>query len=211
MLSALRWMLHPHIDVIQSRHDTPPAVNWLHFGYDGSYTSYNPVESTISITNVAQLERKWGISCDDVYFSVISRSPAIYTGKLYTSGAGSRLTAYDARTGRMLWQFAGGDPTDEQIVNVFEVLTGQMLRRESNLGNADWALQPVVSEDGMVFYMEGSNPTHLYAVDADNGDELWEAPFGFDMSFNDKARVSAPRSLISKRVKIPPVLFTRIG
>lgn len=166
------------------------AANWLHFGYDGSYTAHNPVESTISITNVAQLGKKWGISCDDRYFSVISRSPAIYNGKLYTSGAGSRLTAYDAQTGRMLWQFAGGDPTDEQIVEVYDVLTGQMLRRESNLGNAGWAPQPVVSEDGIVFYLEGSNPTHLYAVDADIGEQLWEGPLAFEMGFNDKALVT---------------------
>jgi outer membrane protein assembly factor BamB len=167
------------------------AANWLHFGYDGSYTAHNPVESTISLTNVAQLERKWGIGCDDRYFSVISRSPAIYNGKLYTSGAGSRLTAYDARTGQMLWQFAGGDPADEEIVEVYDVLTGQMKRRESNLGNAGWAPQPVVSEDGIVFYMEGRSTIYqLYAVDADNGDELWAAPIGFNMGLNDEALVT---------------------
>lgn len=137
------------------------SENWLHFGYDNSYTAYNPIESTIAVTNVIELERKWGIGCDDGYFSVISRSPAIYDDTLYTSGAGSRLTAYAARTGQMLWQF--GD------------------------GNCAWAPQPVVSEDGVVFYMEGSYPTNLYAVNADTGVELWEAPLGFDMGYNDTA------------------------
>ncbi|RZB32936.1 MAG: hypothetical protein AEth_00282 [Candidatus Argoarchaeum ethanivorans] len=30
------------------------VANWMHFGYDNSYTAYNPVESTIDITNVAK-------------------------------------------------------------------------------------------------------------------------------------------------------------
>ena len=31
--------------------------NWLHFGYDDAYTAYNPIESTLNITNVVELER----------------------------------------------------------------------------------------------------------------------------------------------------------
>jgi outer membrane protein assembly factor BamB len=140
------------------------VANWLHFGYDSAYTAYNPIESTLGITNVSQLERKWGVGCDDGWFSVISRSPAIYDGTLYTSGAGSKLTAYAARTGQMLWQF--GD------------------------GNLGWAPQPVVSEDGIVFYMEGSYPTSLYAVNAETGIELWEASLAFNMGYNDTALVT---------------------
>ena len=141
------------------------AADWLHFGYDSSYTAHNTIESTLSITNVSKLERKWGIGCDDGYFSVISRSPAVYNGKLYTSGAGSKLTAYNARTGQKLWQFGSG-----------------------NLG---WAPQPVASEDGLVFYMEGSSGLYnLYAVNADSGSKVWEAPLAFNMSFNDTALVT---------------------
>jgi len=140
------------------------AADWLHFGYDAQYTSYNPIENTINIDNISQLQRQWGIGCDDGWFSVISRAPAIFNDKLYTSGAGNRLTAYDAKNGQMLWQF--GD------------------------GNAGWAPQPVVSDDGIVFYMEGSYPTYLYAVDADSGNMLWEAPIGFDLGFNNTALVT---------------------
>jgi len=151
-------------DAVSSATESGAVANWLHFGYDSAYTAFNPLESTIGVTNVAQLERKWGIGCNDGWFSVISRSPAIYEGTLYTSGAGNKLTAYAARSGQMLWQF--GD------------------------GNMGWAPQPVVSEDGIVFYMEGSYPTHLYAVDGESGDELWEAPLGFDIGYNDTALVT---------------------
>ena len=149
-------------------HPTTPSVtaqNWLHFGCDDAYTAHNTTENTLDPTNIAQLERRWGIGCDDGYFSVISRSPAIYGGTLFTSGAGSRLTAYEATSGRKLWEFGSG-----------------------NLG---WAPQPVVSEDGIVFYMEGTSGYYdLYAVNHDDGSKLWQAPLAFEMGFNERALVT---------------------
>jgi outer membrane protein assembly factor BamB len=137
------------------------AGDWLHFGYDDVYSGYNPGESIIDATTIGQLERRWGVGCNDGYFSVVFRSPAIYDGVLYNSSAGSRLTAYDADRGTVLWQFGNG-----------------------NLG---WAPQPVVSEDGMVFYMEEADPTYLYAVDGQSGSQLWQAPTGFDLGFSGAA------------------------
>ena len=144
---------------------TSAVADWLHFGYDSVYTAYNPLESTIGVTNVAQLERKWGVGCDDGYFSVISRSPAIADGMLYTSGAGRKLTACSARSGRFLWEF--GD------------------------GNLGWAPPPVVSEDELVFYWEGMNGLYtLYALDAQSGDQQWASPLQFNIGFNDEALVT---------------------
>jgi outer membrane protein assembly factor BamB len=135
--------------------------NWPHFGYDDTYTAYNPIESTIAVTNVMQLQRRWGIGCDDGYFSVIFRSPAIYEGTLYTSGAGDRLRAYNATSGQKLWEF------------------GQ--------GNYGWAPQPVISEDGVVFYMEETYPTYLYAVNRQNGAQIWKVPLGFNLGYSGAA------------------------
>jgi outer membrane protein assembly factor BamB len=143
------------------------AADWLHFGHDSQFTSENPEETMINSGNISRVQRKWGIGCDDGYFSVISRSPAIRNGILYTSGAGSRLTAYDAITGDRLWQFGNG--------------------------NRGLAPQPVVSEDGIVFYLEGADPATLYAVDAENGQKLWEGPFGLSI-LNDTALVTVDES-----------------
>lgn len=140
------------------------AGDWLHFGYDSVLSGHNPMEDRLDADNVASLERVWGVGCDDGYFSVISRSPAVRDGVLYTSGAGDRLRAYDARTGLLLWAFGAG--------------------------NTGWAPQPVVSESGVVFYMEGSIPTELFAVDGSTGSLLWQAPLGFDLGFNDTAQVT---------------------
>jgi outer membrane protein assembly factor BamB len=140
------------------------SADWPHFGYDASFTADNTVESTLNVTNVAKLERWWGIGCDDGSFSVISRTPAIAHGKLYASGAGRKLTAYDARGGQPLWEFGSG--------------------------NVGWAPPPVVSQDDTVFYMEGSYPTHLYAVNGETGAKLWEAALAFDLGFNDTSVVT---------------------
>jgi outer membrane protein assembly factor BamB len=146
---------------VLARDDTDTVSHWLHFGYDNAFTAYNPLEKTISITNVAEMENRWGIGCYDGAFSVIFRTPAIYEGTLYSSGAGDRLTAYDARSGQELWQFGNG--------------------------NAGWAPQPVVSSDGTVFYMEETNPTYLYAVNGDTGAQLWKAPLGFELGYSGAA------------------------
>lgn len=137
------------------------AEDWNHFGYDDQYTSYNPEETTIGTGNVSQLKKKWGIGCDDGYFSVYFRSPAVHNGTLYTSSAGSKLKAYNAKTGQYLWEYGNG--------------------------NYGWAPQPVVSTDGVVFYMEETYPTYLYAVKGSTGKMLWKAPIGFNLGFSGAA------------------------
>jgi outer membrane protein assembly factor BamB len=58
---------------------------------------------------------------------------------------------------------------------------------EFGTGNLGWAPQPVVSEDGVVFYMEETYPTYLYAVNGQSGAQLWKAPLGFDLGFSGAA------------------------
>jgi len=139
------------------------AGDWLHFGFDDAYTAFNPNESTIDTTSVTELGRRWGIGCNDGWFSVIFRSPAIYGGTLYTSGAGAKLTAFDAQTGQIQWQF--GD------------------------NNAGWAPQPVVSEDGVVIYPWNANPTYLFAVNSQTGAQIWKSPVTFDLGFSGAAEL----------------------
>src|SRR5512147_1350579 len=62
------------VALAQHKASSSTAADWMHFGYDGAFTACNTLESTIAVTNVATLERKWGIGCNDGYFSVISRS-----------------------------------------------------------------------------------------------------------------------------------------
>ncbi len=140
------------------------AGDWLHFGADAVYSGHSPNETQLTPATVAGLERRWGVGCDDGWFSVISRSPAIRSGTLYTSQAGGPLSAFDAATGQLRWQFGG-------------TMSG-------------WAPPPVASAGGTVLYLEGSFPTELYAVDGATGAELWQAPLGFDLGYDDTAVVT---------------------
>jgi outer membrane protein assembly factor BamB len=172
-LMALMLLTVVSATVVVALHSAQGGEDWPHFGYDGAYTAYNPIEATIAVTNVSELERKWGLGCDDGYFSVIFRSPAIHDGRLYTSGAGTRLTAYRASSGQLLWQFGSG--------------------------NLAWAPQPVVATDGTVFYMEETLPTYVYAVDQ-LGTQIWKAPLGFELGFSGAAEalitVDEPNGLL---------------
>lgn len=147
--------------IVGAQGELDQAGDWPHFGYDGTYSGYNPHEAALTITNVTTLRRKWGIGCNDGYFSVIFRSPAVFDGVLYTSGAGDNLRAYNARMGLRLWDFGAG-----------------------NLG---WAPQPVVASDGTVFYMEETYPTYLYAVNGKTGNQLWKSPIGFELGYRGAA------------------------
>ena len=142
------------------------GADWLHFGYDSSYTSHNPFETLITIDNIPTLERKWGIGCDDGWFSVMSRSPAIRDGILYSTSAGDHLHASNARTGEHLWEF--GDSH-----------------------GSGWTPQPTVSGDGTVFYLEPDGTIYaLYAIAGATGSQLWQSPISFNLGFDPEALVT---------------------
>jgi len=134
---------------------------WLHFGYDNHQTSFNEVEDTIGPGNVMNLDRIWGVGCDDSRYSVAFRSPAVFFDKVYFSSAGSGMSALDARTGELLWR--------------------------GSVGGSTWSPQPVVSRDGTVFILDGSSPCGLFALDGNSGGQIWEAPIEFDLGMGDVA------------------------
>jgi outer membrane protein assembly factor BamB len=143
---------------ISGQQDT--VQKWLHFGSDYGYTGFVANEHTITKSNVNKLKRIWGIGCDDGGFSVISRAPAILENRLFVANAGGKLSSYNATNGQFNWDFG--------------------------LNNDGWAKQPTVSSDSTVYYLQGSWPSYLYAVNGKNGEMLWEAPRGFKLYYDDK-------------------------
>jgi outer membrane protein assembly factor BamB len=137
------------------------AADWPHFGYDDQMTSYAKLETKITAQNVKALKRVWGIGCDDAYFSVVFRCPALFKGKLLTTSAGQNLAAYKALDGAFLWDF--GD------------------------AGSGWAPQPVLTTDGTVILLQGTIPTSLFAVASGTGKKLWEAPVTFDLGYSGAA------------------------
>jgi outer membrane protein assembly factor BamB len=143
---------------ISAQQDT--IQRWQHFGSDNGYTSFSKNEHLVTNTNVKLLKRSWGLGCDDGMFSVISRTPAFLNDNLFIASAGGKLESYNAINGEFNWDFG--------------------------TANDGWAKQPSVSSDTIVYYLQGSWPSYLYAVDGKNGKMLWKAPRGFSLYFDDK-------------------------
>lgn len=151
---------------IYAQQDT--VQKWQHFGNDNGYTGFVTKEHIITKSNVNKLIRSWGLGCDDDMFSVISRTPAIYKNNLYLASAGGKLTSYNASTGDFNWEFGSA--------------------------NDGWAKQPSVSSDTIVYYLEGSWPSYLYAVNGTTGAMIWKAPRGFNLYFDDSNIITVDES-----------------
>lgn len=140
------------------------AQMWPHYGCSTGMTGCAQSGSGVTPALVPQMTRLWGIGCDDGYFSVFSRSPAIGNGRLYAVGAGGPLECYDAKTGAFKWSYGG-------------TMTG-------------WCPQPTVTSDGTVLYLQGDSTNYsLKAVNGLTGALLWTAPLQFNLGFNDTAVV----------------------
>ncbi|MBN1880236.1 PQQ-binding-like beta-propeller repeat protein [bacterium] len=144
-----------------------PVVNaqiWAHFGGNIEMTSYAAGETAISPSTVSQMTKLWGIGCDDGYFSVFSRSPAVWNDRLYAVGAGGPIECYDARSGTLRWTYGG-------------TMTG-------------WCPQPTVTSSGTVLYLQGDSTNYsLKAINGLTGALIWTAPLQFNLGFNDTAVV----------------------
>ncbi|MDD5370687.1 MAG: PQQ-binding-like beta-propeller repeat protein [Anaerolineaceae bacterium] len=140
--------------------------NWLHFGVDCQFSSYNPNETRITRENVASLQQVGGLGCNDAVFSVYGGTPALYHGRIIITYAGGQLESGDPFTGNMSWHFG-----------------------EHAYG---WAPPPVVSTDGIIYYLyvTPDASAKLYAVNAETGQKIWEAPTQFKTGFNNEAQVT---------------------
>jgi outer membrane protein assembly factor BamB len=145
---------------------SPWKNNWLAFGVDNQFSSFAPNETTINTENVNGLIRIWGTGCDKDVFSVYGGTPAIYHGNIFVTYAGGRLEAGNRFTGEMFWHF--GDNA------------------------AGWAPPPVISEDGVVYYLYVTEDasSKLYAINSETGEKIWEASTQFKTGFSFKSQVT---------------------
>jgi len=162
---------HPPDQTTLSDETAEPAPlawknNWLHFGVDSQFSSYKPDETQITKQNIAELEFIWGSGCDDGYFSVFGGTPALFHGRIIITHAGGWLESGSPYTGEMFWDF--GEPA------------------------AAWAPPPVVSSDGVIYYLyvTPDASSKLYAVDAQTGQQIWEAATQFHTGFNFDAQLT---------------------
>ncbi|MGB7220594.1 MAG: PQQ-binding-like beta-propeller repeat protein [Vicinamibacterales bacterium] len=80
-------------------------------------------------------------------------TPAFANGRLYSIGTGGIVTAFDAATGRQLWQKPGA-----AVVPMF----------------TNYAVSPIVDRGLVIFHLGGHNQGALTAFDANTGDVRWQ-------------------------------------
>ena len=123
--------------------------NWL--THNGSYSSqhYSPL-TEITPGNVTNLESKW-VYQNDV-FGAWQSSPIVVDGIMYVTQRPNTVSAIDARTGRVFWQYRYTPSAEARVC------CGSNNRGVAMLGDT--------------LYM-GTLDAHLIAIDAKNGKPLW--------------------------------------
>jgi outer membrane protein assembly factor BamB len=136
-------------------------LDWDTFGYDLQRSGYNPVESTVGVTNVGSLEKVWSFNVDSsmVHEPVFAYGVSVNgepTNVLYAGSAyGSTMYAINASTGAVLWE----DPVPSSTYNC-------------GGGSSQFSIGETPAIDrgkNLLYFNDGEN--EVYAVDLSTGKE----------------------------------------
>ena len=154
LLSLLVWMscsIHAADFNPDDLNDESNGKNWLTHGRTHSEQRYSPLEQ-INDQNIANLGLAWSVELPDAR-QLVSTTLAI-DGILYVTGSFSIVTAIDARTQKVLWQY---DPkVVDHAGDTLRVLWG------TSRGVGYW--------NGKIYV--GAGDGRLIAVDAKTGKEV---------------------------------------
>jgi alcohol dehydrogenase (cytochrome c)/quinohemoprotein ethanol dehydrogenase len=125
--------------------------NWLSHGRNYQETRYSPLRQ-IDTGNVRQLGLAWFYDLDTHRGQ--EATPLVVDGVIYTTSAWSKVQAFDAVSGRLLWQFDPRVPGAAAVKACCDVV---------NRGAAYW--------NGKVYV--GTIDGRLIALDARSGQPLW--------------------------------------
>ncbi|GFE80595.1 quinoprotein ethanol dehydrogenase [Steroidobacter agaridevorans] len=125
--------------------------DWPNFGRDGSEQHYSPL-TEITAKNVDQLRLAWHYELEPGF--TVS-TPIAAEGKVFTTTGHSRIRAFDATNGKLLWEYDA---------KVREIAQSALHMSWGNKGIAYWNQRVfVATTDGRVL-----------ALDANSGKPLWE-------------------------------------
>lgn len=125
--------------------------NWLSGGRNYDETRFSPLEN-ITTDNVTRLGLAWSYDLDTQKGQ--EATSLVVDGVLYTTSAWSKLHAFDATTGKLLWQFDPQVPPSTLAKACCDAV---------NRGPAYW--------NGKVYV--GTLDGRLIAVDAKSGQQVW--------------------------------------
>ena len=128
-------------------------VVWLMAGQGRTNWRYQPLETTISNQNAANLSVKWANSGGDV-----SATPSVSDGVVYYPDWSGNLYAVNATTGAVIWQDSLGS-----FFTAADGLFGTVLSRTT----------PTI--DGNVLYVGLQNNGWLLAISRNKGTLIWKS------------------------------------
>ena len=135
-----------------ARADAEPQ-NWLTVGHDYSEQRFSTLKS-INDGNVGKLHLAWYYDLDTHRGQ--EATPIVVDGVMYSTSAWSKVQAFDAATGRLLWQFDPKVPGDIAIHVCCDLV---------NRGVAVWMGQVYVATlDGRLISLEGHSGKVLWSV-----------------------------------------------
>ncbi len=163
--------------------------DWPQERYSAAGNSFNPSESTVSVSNVASLHSAWVRGFSTAKFVGV---PVVSGGHLFSVISGG-VISIKAATGKTRWriQLAGANSARIGVANavVYVTTPNGLYALDASTGAGLWELPgafagaPVVISNGTVY----TGRTTLHAVDASTGRERWH----FDMGWDDPYPVVA--------------------
>lgn len=130
---------------------TADGANWLSYGRTQDEQRFSPLDQ-ITPANVSNLGLAWAADLDTARGQ--EATPLVIDGKIYFSTAWSKAKAYDAVSGKLLWEYDPKVPGETAVKACCDVV---------NRGMAAW---------GDKLYM-GTLDGRLVALDRATGKEVW--------------------------------------
>ena len=166
-----------------------PVPRWPQYGFNARHTMFNPLEHTLSRSNVAELSLQWEFMTGNGTGIAPLSGPAVADGVIYVaSEAQTTFTALDAETGTSRWIYTGLSTFSDPAVWRGRVYTasldGNLYAFPTNcVGTCTpaWAVpvgtlgtnSPPTLSNGSIYI--GGYDGRVYAFDATNGTQLWSA------------------------------------
>lgn len=149
--------MHKHGHVNQERAlqaDKEPG-NWLLLGRDFKSQHYSPLKQ-VHGKNISKLKPAW--TADVFSLDGLVATPIVVDGVIYISASFARVYAYDASSGKKIWEFDPQVKRDDSLMSSWGVRV--------NRGVSVW--------NGKVYV--GTGDCRLIAIDAATGSKVWETP-----------------------------------
>jgi quinohemoprotein ethanol dehydrogenase len=138
------------------------ADNWLSYGRTYDEQRFSPL-TDVSATNVGQLGLEWSADMDTARGQ--EATPIVVDGIMYVSTAWSMVKAYDAATGKKLWEYDPKVPREKLVdvccdavnrgVAVYKgkvfvaTLAGELVALNADTGKEVWKIQSAAKESHM--------------------------------------------------------------